>query len=116
MSSNAFFIVDLRREWKGQPYITFWRPRNANYAWPLSWAGRYTRDEVENGGGYYARREGRSLIRFAVPCAAAEKVAVDPDYGMIDGDAGPVVRNTLENRRFLRRHAINAANAVDDRL
>lgn len=107
-----FFIADLRHEWKDHPYITFWRPRNANYAWPLSWAGRYTKDDVDKAGSYFAEKDGRSLIRFAVPCDCAEKIAVAPDAGMIYGDVGPVVRNTPENRRYLRRNATNATAAI----
>ncbi|MTH96540.1 hypothetical protein [Roseibium sp. RKSG952] len=101
----GFYIADMRRNWRTNPYVTFWRPENAGYAYPLSWAGKYSRETVTDGGRYYTQREGKSLIRFAVPCDAAEAIAEPPTPGTIDGDAGPVIRNTAENRRRLRQAA-----------
>lgn len=40
---TEFFIVDLRPEWRGNPYVTLWRPDDAGYAYPLPWAGRYSK-------------------------------------------------------------------------
>ena len=103
---DEFFIVDVREGYKGNPYITLWRPGNAGYAYPLSWAGRYTRAEIEDRPGYhYRKRDGktRTLDRFPVPCAVAERHAVAPATGLIDGDAGPVLPNTAEVRSALRR-------------
>jgi hypothetical protein len=102
---EPLLICDLRPEWRGKPFITFWRPKNSNYAWPLSWAGDYTPEEVTKGGGYYTKRSGRFLIRFAVPRSVAEAISVPAPPRTIDGDAGPVVQNTPENRRALRRAA-----------
>lgn len=102
---SGLLICDMRPEWSVNPFITFWRPGNAGYAYPLSWAGDYTPDEIAEGGHYYTYRKGRSLKRFAVPREVAEAISVPPPPGAIDGDAGPVVLNTPENRRKLRRRA-----------
>lgn len=104
--AEEFYIADMRRGWRGNPYVTFWRPDNAGYAYPLSWAGRYSKETVVEGGDYYTEREGRSLQRFAVPVEVADKIATAPRPGMIDGDAGPVVINDETNRRKLRRAAL----------
>ena len=109
--ADEFFIVDLRREFRGKPYITFWRPKNANYAYPLPWSGRYLRADIDAAGGYYAAKEGRSLVRFAVPCEVAERLGSPPGPGMVDGDVGPVVVNNAANRKALREAAVNAAFA-----
>lgn len=103
-----FYIVDLRRAWSGDPYISLWRPNNANYAWPLPWAGRYNKTTVDEGGAYYAWRESRGgkgrFSRFPVPCAVVEKLATAmPAPGRIDGDAGPVLLNNAETRAALRK-------------
>jgi hypothetical protein len=102
---QEYYIADMRPEWRGNPYITFWRPKNAGYAYPLSWAGRYSAASVADGSGYYTTRTGRSLIRFAVLAEVADRIAIDPGPGMIEGNAGPVVINSVENRRRLRRTA-----------
>lgn len=101
--TDEYFIVDLRPEFARNPYVTFWRPKNAGYAYPLSWSGRYGKAEVIEGGSYYTKREGRSFTRFAVPCAIVEALAVAPKPGMIDGDAGPVVVNDASRRTALRK-------------
>jgi hypothetical protein len=105
------YIVDLRREWVRRPYITFWRPDNAGYAYPLSWAGKYAPERVRERAAYYITRRGRWLIRFAAPCSAVDAMAEAPRSGVIDGDAGPVVPNTAENRAALRRLAFTPTPA-----
>lgn len=104
---GEFYIVDLRADWTRQPYVTLWRPNNANYAWPLPWAGKYTRAKVDEGGGYYAKvRYGtkRTFDRFPVPAAVVERLAVhSPRPGDIDGNAGPVLLNDKATRAALRR-------------
>lgn len=113
---GPFLICDLRPDWTSRPYVTFWRPKNANYAYPLSWAGDYTEAEVMEGGSYYVTYEDGHLIRFPVERSAVEPLAVDPAAGMIDGDAGPVIRNTSAFRRKLRElayaPAISKASAL----
>ena len=103
---DEFYIVDVREGFKRNPYITLWRPNNANYAYPLPWAGRYTRSQIEEAAGYYhKKRHGheRTLDRYPVPCAVVERFAVAPAKGLIDGDAGPVLPNTPGVRNALRR-------------
>ncbi|HEV7285618.1 MAG TPA: hypothetical protein VGN75_12240 [Kaistia sp.] len=99
--AELYYVVDLRPEWQSKPYVTFWRPKNAGYSFPLPWAGRYTRAEIEEGGSYYTKNEGRRRIRFAVPCATADAMGAEPDAKMIDGDVGPVVFKTPANRKAL---------------
>ena len=98
---DLYYIVDLRPEWRRKPYITFWRPDNAGYAFPLPWAGKYSSLTVENGGGYYTNRDGRRWVRFAVPCGVVDAMGVLPKANEIDGDVGPVVTATAQNRRAL---------------
>lgn len=111
--ADQYFIVDLRTEFARKPYITFWRPENGGYAYPLAWAGRYGKAEVIDGGDYYTKREGRSHIRFAVPCAIVEQLAVAPAPGMIDGDAGPVVVNDAGKRKALRKARLHPLAEVE---
>jgi hypothetical protein len=103
--AQEYYIADMRPEWRTKPYVTFWRPKNAGYAFPLSWSGRYSEETVISGGDYYTERNGRSLIRFAVPIEAVDGLATSPRPGDIDGDAGPVVVNNDFNRRRLRKAA-----------
>lgn len=103
---GEYVICDLRPEWRRMPYVTFWRPDDAGYAYPLSWAGDYSEGRVREGRSYYTARKGRSLIRFAVLREVAERYSHAPTPGMIDGDAGPVVGNTPENRKALRSAAL----------
>ena len=103
--AQEYYIADMRPEWRGKPYITFWRPKDAGYAFPLPWSGRYSEETVISGGSYYTKREGRSLIRFAVPIEVVDGLATAPRPRDIDGDAGPVVVNNDFNRRKLRKAA-----------
>ena len=103
--TEVFLICDLRREWCKRPYVTFWRPNNANYAYPLSWAGDYSRAEIDANADYYTEFDRNLLVRFAVPRDVAEALAEAPTKGDIDGDAGPVVRHTALNQRKLREAA-----------
>ena len=107
---SDFYIADLRPSFKSNPYVTFWRPENAGYAYPLPWAGKYSKETVIEGGSYYTEREGPSLIRLAVPCETVEALAKQPRAGVIEGNAGPVVLNTPENRRMLRHAAFRNCN------
>jgi len=100
-----YFIADMRRSFHGNPYITFWRPKNAGYAYPLPWSGRYTKADVDASRGYYNAIEGGRLIRCAVPCEVVEEIAEPPGPGMIDGNVGPVVYNTAANRKSIRAAA-----------
>ena len=103
--SEALVICDLRPDWRRNPFVTFWRPDDAGYAFPLSWAGDYTPETVRAGGTYYTKHEDGKLIRFAVPRSVAEAMAVPPPDRMIDGNAGPVVPNNAQNRKKLLKAA-----------
>lgn len=100
-SVQEFFVVDLRREFGGK-YITFWRPRNSNYAYPLEWSGRYLLGELRPG--YHQLKEGGRFIRFAVPCGVVEGMVCTSIIGEIDGGVYSVVENTDRNRRLLRKN------------
>ena len=102
IEAGPFYICDLRPEWSKQWAVTFWRPANAGYAYPLSWSGKYDRETVMERGAYYHQREGGKLTRFPVPCSVADALATEPPRGMIEDDAGPIVRNTKEHRAKLR--------------
>lgn len=99
-----FYIIDMRSEWARKPYITLWRPNDCGYAFPISWAGRYSREKIEAGGSYYATRQGTTRWkRFPVPCDVVERLAIPkPKPGIIDGDAGPVLVNDAKTRAALR--------------
>lgn len=89
---KEYYIVNLSHHRKDQKYITFWRPNDRGYAWPLSWAGRYSEQMVFAHLSYY--NSGDSI---PVLCDLIDPLAVDPKPGWIDGDAGPVVENTKAN-------------------
>ncbi len=102
---TKFFIADLRPEWRGNPYVTFWRPDDAGYAHPLPWSGRYSKQDVDDGGSYYygSKGHGRQIHRFPVPCHVVERLSTaKPAAHMIDGDVGPVVPNTTEIKKALK--------------
>jgi hypothetical protein len=95
--SEDFYIVSVCHTPRRDPYITFWRPDNRGYAYPLSWAGKYPREIVAGHLGYY--NDGHNNI--AVRCDAIDPLAVAPEKGVIDNDAGPVVPNSLANWKTL---------------
>jgi hypothetical protein len=79
-------------------YIMVWRPDSAGYAYPLSWAGRYTREEVRQRPSYLNNGE----TTIAVPCAVLDELAEAPQAGLIDNDAGPVVKKSASNLRLIK--------------
>lgn len=82
---------------KRHRYLTFWRPDHRGYAYPLSWAGKYTPAEVREKPGYLSNGE----TTIAVPCELVDSMSEAPAPGLIDNNAGPVVPNTKENLRRL---------------
>ncbi|GFM29233.1 hypothetical protein [Novosphingobium sp. PY1] len=103
---SEYYIVDVRQEWRHKPYITVWRPDDAGYAYPLSWAGRYSKDRIDANPTYYHKHRWpsqRALERFPVACEIVERMGIAPNPREIDGDAGPVIPNTGANRIALRR-------------
>lgn len=105
--SAEFYIVDLRASFRDKPYVSFWRAKNAGYAYPLPWSGRYSRQTVDGEAAYYyARKEGLhpSPDRFPVRCEIVDAMGVPPAPGIVDRNVGPVVPNTDAIRRRLRRY------------
>lgn len=96
-TEDQFYIVSVKHTMRRDRYITFWRPSDAGYAYPLSWAGRYHRAGVLARTGYY--NDGISTV--AVPCSVVDPLGVDPIKGTVDNDAGPVVLNNAANWRTL---------------
>lgn len=91
--SDALYIVSVCHTQRRHKYITFWRPDDRGYCWPLSWAGKYSAENVAANPSYYM--SGCSAI--AVTASVADSLAVHPAKGMIDNDAGPVVLNNRAN-------------------
>ena len=90
-NATEFYVVNLSHTNKEHRYITFWRPDDKGYAWPLPWAGRYDRARILASLDYYNGGE-----NIAVPCEIVEQLAVPPAPGLIDGDVGPVVPSNAE--------------------
>jgi hypothetical protein len=99
---TEFYIVSLKWTKRDNKYITFWRDDDSGYSYPLSWSGRYPEARVMSNLGYY--NNGDSTI--AVPCSVVDPLGEDPDRGLIDNDAGPVVRNNAEHWKILLANVI----------
>jgi hypothetical protein len=99
---KEFYIISLKWTKRGDMYITFWRPDDSGYAYPLSWSGKYSESRVMANPGYY--NNGHSTI--AVPCLVVEPLGEAPERGQIDNDAGPVVRNIAEHWKVLIANVI----------
>jgi len=101
---EEFFIVDLRPEWRKKPCITLWRPDDRGYTYPLAWAGRYSREQVDEGGSYYTQKGERYYQRFAVPCSIVEAMAAPLATRIVEcWEAGPHLLNTGKVRMALRK-------------
>jgi len=104
--TDQYVVVDLRAAWARKPFVSFWRADFSGYAYPLSWAGDYSRATVIEKGSYLTRRRYSAATgkytgkweRFAVLRSVAEAIAIAPPPGQIDGNAGPVVINNKQNR------------------
>jgi hypothetical protein len=111
MAEALYYICDLRSNWRKNPCVTFWRPENAGYAYPLPWAGRYTLAEVNADPGYYWERPyGKpkgALIRFPILCSEVDKFGAEPTPGLVDGNVGPIVWQTARIVKALRAAALH---------
>ena len=87
-----FYVISVTHTNREHAYITVWRPDNKGYAWPLSWAGKYSEQEIHASLDYY--HQGGNV---AVPCALLDGIAVAPTPRTVDNDAGPVVLNNKQN-------------------
>ena len=99
---SDFYIVSIKHTQREHAYITVWRPENAGYAWPLSWAGKYAEADVLASRNYYHRGDDT----LAVPCALLDSIAVPPAKGTIDNDAGPVILNNRTNWKCILEFAM----------
>lgn len=97
-----FYIASLKHTRRDNAYITFWRPDNCGYAWPLPWSGKYADERVLLDQDYY--NNGYDTI--AVPCEMVDALAVPPVSGTVDNDAGPVVLNNRTNWKCIVEFAI----------
>ena len=79
-------------------FIGFRRPApDEGVCWPLPWAGTWREAAVVEA----AAELNDGVEAAAVPKDAVHALATPPPPGKIDGDAGPVVRNTAANRQAL---------------
>ncbi len=94
-------------------FIGFRRPTpDEGVCWPLPWAGTWPEADIMEG----AAELNDGLEAAAVPKDAVQALATPPPPGKIDGDAGPVVRNTAANRRalvFASRQAVARLEAFE---
>jgi len=80
--------------------------------WPLPWAGTWPEAAVMEA----AAELNDGVEAAAAPRDAVHALATPPPPGKIDGDAGPVVRNTAANRRalvFAARQAVARLEAFE---
>lgn len=79
-------------------YVSFRRfVRSDGVCWPLPWAGTWSEAAVVQD----AAELNDGMEAAAVPKDAVHALATVPTPGRIDGDVGPVVRNSAANRRAL---------------
>lgn len=95
-------VINLSHHHQKAAFVTFWRPDNNGYAFPLAWAGLYAREEVDKQLDYYHTGH----CHIAIPAAAVEGLLVSPGHRMIDNDAGPVMLSTKENWGHILRSLI----------
>jgi hypothetical protein len=93
-----YFVAALGATRPEDLYICFRRPvRSDGVCWPLPWAGAWSEAEVVRA----AAELNDGVEMVAVPRDIVHALATPPPPGKIDGDVGPVVRNSASNRRAL---------------
>lgn len=94
-------------------FIGFRRPApSEDVCWPLPWAGLWPEADVVEA----AAHLNDGIEAVAAPKESVYALATPPPPGKIDGDAGPVVRNTAANRRalvFAARQAVARLEAFE---
>ena len=108
-----YYVVELGPACAEEPYVSFRRPGYGNdVCWPLPWAGLWSEAAMVEAAA--ALNDGLTIV--AVPSDAVHSLATQPAPGRIEGDVGPVVRNSASNRRALvlaARRAIARMEAVE---
>ncbi len=93
-----YYVAELGVTRAADLYICFRRPvAGDGVCWPLPWAGAWSESEVVRA----AAELNDGIETIAVPRDAVHALATMPPSGRIDGDVGPVVRNSASNRRAL---------------
>ena len=93
-----YYVAELGATRAADLYICFRRPvAGQGVCWPLPWAGAWSEAEVVQA----AAELNDGVLTIAVPRDAVHALATAPTLGKIDGDVGPVVRNSASNRRTL---------------
>lgn len=93
-----YYVAELGATRAADLYICFRRPVvGQGVCWPLPWAGAWSEAEVVQA----AAELNDGVETIAVPRDAVHALATPPPAGKIDGDVGPVVRNSASNRRAL---------------
>ncbi len=100
---SEFYVVDLRPAWASEPYLTMWRANDAGYAQSVPWAGLYSLEEITSGQRSYCKREGRRIVRMAVPAGVVMKLAAPTTPERTIDGPGPVLHNTPAIRNALKR-------------
>lgn len=90
------YIVNLSHTRRDDKFISFWRPEAKGYAFPLPWAGKYSKTQVLAEPDYY-----NSGDNVAVPCDCFDNMATEPPPGAVDGNVGPVVLSNSKNWKEL---------------
>src|SRR3954453_21564563 len=95
---TEYYIAELGPTRARDLYISF---RCAGYGgdvcWPLAWAGTWLEMDVVQA----AAELNDGIETVAVPKEAVHALATEPAPGRINGEPGPVVRNSASNRRAL---------------
>ncbi len=93
-----YYIAELGLSRAEEPYVSFRRPGYGDdVCWSLPWAGLWSEAAVMQA----AAELNDGITIVAVPRDAVHALATEPAPGRIDGDVGPVVRNSASNRRAL---------------
>lgn len=72
-----YYIASLKHTQRHQKWITFWRPNNSNYAWPLEWSGLYPEASVREQMYYYNSGVAAVAVRADIVAALAVPTVVD---------------------------------------
>lgn len=91
---TEYFILSAKHTGKRDPYITFWRPNDAGYAWPLEWSGRYPAEQIRAASDYY----NDGVDTYAVPVSLVMGFAKE---AVIDGQRVRAVKNNKQTFRQL---------------